>query len=87
MVDNMLGGKVMVRLASVVSLLRGFNWRAPALANNPHLSAGEPCDIYTFPNCSTTFPFSSSYFAPWMTIVAQSEVIWSLLQRGGRWQV
>ena len=36
-----------VRLASVASLLRGFNWRAPALANNPHLSAVNlPSDIY-----------------------------------------
>ena len=64
MMENMLDGKVMRRggggwvgrLASVVSLLRGFNWRAPALANNPHLSV-EPCNIYTFPNWSTTFPF------------------------------
>ena len=35
------------RLASVVSLLRGFYWRAPALANNPHLSDScGPCNIY-----------------------------------------
>ena len=47
--EYMVVGEVKVSgpLASVVSLLRGFNWRAPALANNPHLSAGELLVIFT----------------------------------------